>query len=121
MLDVFEALFPLGRQLGAAQRRVDQADQGHSFRRSVQLLALTLDITGADQFFDDLGARSRRAQPGLLHRGREGVVFDLATGILHGRQEGRIIIVTRRLGLLLLHLQAVDGQLLSLHQWRQDA
>ena len=81
---------------------VEQPDDVQALLGAHERAAVALDVADVDQPLDDRGARGRRADAGVLHRLAQLVVVDELAGGLHRRQQRRVGVAPRRLGLLLL-------------------
>ena len=73
--------------------------EGKGLGRWHQLTPVAVYVLFLDQAFDDGCAGCRRAQALLIHRGAQFLVFDELAGTLHRRQQGRLGVPCRRLGL----------------------
>ena len=113
LFDAPEFPFPVAGQFGLGQfvdtQAVEQGHQREGLGRRRQFAAFAQHVLLADQVFDDLGARGRRAEAAAGHRCLEFLVVDHLAGAFHGGEQGGFRITRRRLGFV-----GLDGDFLGL-------
>ena len=73
----------------------------HALGRGHQVLAAALHIADLDQPLDDRRTRGRCAQRAVLHLLAQRLVLNLPPRVLHLAQQGGVVVLLGRLGLLL--------------------
>ena len=100
-------------------QHVQREQQRKGLRRRHQLPPLAVHVLLADQTLDDGGARSGSAQPLGLHGGTQLIVFHQLAGTFHCREQRRLGIARRRLGLVRLRIHRKHRHLFLVLDRRQ--
>ena len=102
LFDAAELPFPVAGQFRLGQfvdaEAVEQRHQREGLGGRDQFAAFAQHVLLADQVFDDLGARRRRAEAAPGHCRLEFLVVDHLAGAFHGGEQGGFRVARRRLG-----------------------
>ena len=122
-LDELELVLPFAGELGRTElhdvQRVQREHQRERLRRGHQLAALAMHVVLADQALDGRRARRGRAETLGGHRFAQLVVFDQLARALHRREQRRLGIARRRLGLVGVRGDLAHRDFLVLRNRRQ--
>ena len=115
-----EPVLPVAGHPRRRQRvSVEQPDHVQALLGADERAPVALDVADVDQPLDDRRARGGRADPRVLHRLAQLVVVDELAGRLHRREQRRVGVAPRRLGLLLLRGDLERPRRLALVELRQ--
>ncbi len=113
-----ELVLPVAGELGLGQvLDAEAAQQRHQLERlraRHELAPFAVDVLLVDQALDDRGARRRGAEALFLHRLAQLVVVDQLAGAFHRREQRRLGVARRRLGLERLDVDALGARQLVL-------
>ena len=118
LLDVFEALFPRGREHGVTKLGMYLVDESDALGGWRQNFLLAFDVARLEKPFDDGGSGGRGPKTAVFHVSLEVVVVEIGAGPFHGVEKRGVVVgswwlrLTRleRLGAFRIALSFVENR-----------